>query len=237
MKKFAVILGVFSVLLLGMGTGLCQKQDASSSSGSGRLLEKSSVYAQVAQIFPQGESASQSLENTAIQFVFDLILSWGCLWLALLMFTGEKTLRFKCYGMFLLALNIAFFVLSLIAKGAWEVLDFLVIKIQPDLLGSILDKFLIAVPLLAIVFYVWLLARNFGMTSIGAIGTFLFSHLFYCGAVYLIFTYAITQPVGFNISKNTYGIQPIVHGYIADVDNIISNNSVLSFFRLRPFHL
>jgi hypothetical protein len=168
----------------------------------------------------------------------DLLLSLLSLWLAMLLLTGMKTLIVKAYLWFLFIFNVSRFIFLLLFKGAWEVLEFLIIRLQPNLESIILNNFSIIVIIIVVLIYIWLLARTFSLNFFGALGTFLASHLIYILVIFLFFSSLSPKENRlFNLAKENLGIKPIIQVYLWDLNKIITGQDILSLVRIRPFHL
>jgi hypothetical protein len=207
----------------------------------GNLLEKSTVYNSIVGYLQKIDDApwvQGGLEESVFYFVVDLFFSLFCLWVSVWLFTREIKFVPRRYFWFIFFFNLSWFCMRLFLKGAWMVLDYLVIRLQPDTIGGVLNNYISAVFAVAFIIYVWVLARTFGLTSLSAIGTLVVSHLVYLTVVFLVLAFAF--PAGspqFNAVRNYFGLKPIVYGYLSDIEKAVSSNNILDFVRIRPFHM
>lgn len=180
----------------------------------------------------------QGPENAVILIAADLLLSLLCLWLALWLITGVKTFFYKKYLWFLFILNFGWFVILALFKGIWEVLYFMVIRLEPNLSGIILDNFTLAVMAASFSAYIWLLARTFNVRFCGALRLFFLSHLFY-----FLLAFALSISLNFMEAdwqkpiKQNLGLGPITRSYLLDMHKISSRRNTMSLMRWRAFHL
>lgn len=176
--------------------------------------------------------------KTLLIFVIDLFFSSFCLWVAILFLTASKMPFLKTFPRFLLTINLAWFIILLVLKALWESLDFLVIQLQPELFQAITDHFSFVVIVIAVSVYIWLLSRVFGLTFLGSLGVFFFSHLIYFTIIFLCFTFIPLKENKFSHSlKANLGFRPVIQSYLSDVNKISSSQSILSYIRIRAFHL
>ncbi|MDD5730463.1 MAG: hypothetical protein PHN57_04980 [Candidatus Omnitrophica bacterium] len=179
-----------------------------------------------------------SLQETIFLTAADLVFSVFCLWLAMLIYTGEKSVNFKMYCWFLFILNFSWFVILLLFKVVWRSLDYLVLKLQPDMYTPVEQNFSLFVLGAAIAVYIWLLARTFNLKFYGAVGTFFVSHLVYFSVLYLCVTFIPLQDNSIlKLLSDNLGAKPAIAGYISDIHKITSHDNVASMLRLRVYHL
>lgn len=184
------------------------------------------------------QSSDYGLKDSIVLFAIDLFLSLLCLWLAILLLTGTKTVSMKRYLWFMFIFNLTWFIFLLLFRVAWQVLDFLIIRLRPDLGTAFIDNLSLVVIISAGAIYLWLLARTFGLNFYGSLGVFLISHLSYFLVIFLFFLFVgLRENLVFNLVKENLGIRPIIQSYLADVNKIIWGQNTLSFIRIRPFHL
>lgn len=239
------ILAFFLVLnILSLSWAADSKRRSGSShekKGSEVVLDDSVVYDSIINFLRSvGEDSAPPLGGYAAVgvFLFEFVVSCMSLWLALWLFTGEKKFVVPRYLWFWGALNVYWYGILIFLKGAWMVLEYLVIRLQPDIVGNVMDKFIPAVVIFSLVLYVWLLARTFGLTFLGSWGVLLASHLIYF--IVIFFLAIIVFPVGgevFDTLKDHVGIRPIAYGYLSDVEKITSTSEVFYYIRARVFHL
>lgn len=177
-------------------------------------------------------------EKAVISVVVDLFLSLLCVWLALWLITGLKTFLYKKYLWFLFILNLGWFILLVVFRGIWEVLYFMVIKLEPNLFGVILDNFTLLVMVTSCFVYIWLLARTFSLRFFGSLRLFFISHLFYLiiifiSSIFLNFVEADWP----KLVKENLGLRPMMRGYLSDMNKISTKRNVMSLMRFRVFHL
>lgn len=160
-------------------------------------------------------------------FPIDLVISFACLLLTLLLLTGRKAFSLKSYGWFLFSLNLSWFIFLLVLRLTWNILDYLLINLQPSLRTVIASGFYNVIIIAAVILYVWLLARSFSLNFYGASGTFLISNLCYFIVIFVFFI----------LSGQKLGIEPFIKDYLSDVDKVTTGQNILSFIRFRPFHI
>lgn len=172
-----------------------------------------------------------------ILFAIDLSLSLLCLWVAVSILSDIKKLFIKNYLWFLFVINLGFFVLLFLFKAAWKVLDFLVIRLRPDLGPVVKDNFCLILIISAVLLYIWLLARMFNLNFFGASGVFFFSHLIYLALIYVFFlAVTVTDKSFLDFTRRSIGARPIIQDYLSDAKKIASGQGIISLFRIKPFH-
>lgn len=182
----------------------------------------------------KGESKDIRPAETATLFFIDLVLSLVCLWLSLF----SRTFLAKPYLWFLFILNLSWFISLLILKAVWEILNFLVIRLEPNLANIVLHNFSLTVAITSGLVYVWLMARTFSLNFLGSLRAALSLHLFYFIIIFL--TIGFIEPKEnkrFNLLKENFGIGAVIRCYISDIHKITSKMPLLSLIRLRAFHL
>ena len=246
MRKVTILLlaVLLSLSLSVTGNAKDEKSDASAPAAKADTtpaLQQSATYNTIVgymQKIDETPFEQGKMDETVFFFGIDFVFSLLCLWVSVWLFTREIKLVPRKYFWFFFFLNLCWFCMLIFLKGIWLVLDYLIIRLQPDVIGAVLDKFIPAVFILALIIYVWILARTFGMTLFGSVGTLVASHLIYVIVIFLALSFAI--PAGtpqFNAIRNYFGVKPIVYGYLSDIDKVISSNNILDFIRIRPFHL
>ncbi|MDD2702423.1 MAG: hypothetical protein PHC33_00200 [Candidatus Omnitrophica bacterium] len=244
MRKITVIIAgciLLTGLFLAAYAEDAQNEPAGQSESVVRPLEKSTVYNSIVEYLQKVDDTSWEqggLEQGVFYFVVDLFFSFFCLWVSLWLFTREIKLVFRRYFWFIFFFNLSWFCMLVFLKGVWMVLDYLVIRLQPDTIGVVLNNYISAVFVIALIIYVWILARTFGLTSLTAVGTLAVSHLFYLTIIFLVLSFAFpAESPQFNAVRNYFGFKPIVYGYLSDIEKAVSGNNILDFVRIRPFHL
>jgi hypothetical protein len=215
--------------------------DKQQTEAAGNLLEESTVYNSIVGYLQKIDDApwvQGGLEESVFYFIVDLFFSLFCLWVAVWLFTREIKFVARRYFWFIIFFNLCWFCMLIFLKGAWMVLDYLVIRLQPDTIGVVLNNYISAVFVIAFIMYVWVLARTFGLTSLSSIGTLVVSHLVYLIVVFLVLAFVF--PAGspqFNAVRNYFGFKPIIYGYLTDIEHAVSSNNILDLVRIRPFHM
>ncbi len=177
--------------------------------------------------------------ESVVLFVADLVLSLFCLWITIFFLTEMKITAIKKYLWFVFIWNVAWVVELLISKGAWGILDFMVIRLRPDLGPVILDRLPIILIVATMLMYIWLLARTFSLNFLGALGVFFASHLVYFVIIFIILA-ATNNPGAERLHtavKQNLSLQQAARNYILDSQNIARNANILSFVRIKAFFL
>lgn len=167
----------------------------------------------------------------------DFLLSLSCLWLALFVLTGSKKLPIKRYLWFLFVFNLAWFIFLLFLRMVWSSLDYLIIKLRPDLGAAFADNLCLVVLLSSPVLYVWLLARTFGFNLSGSLGVFSLSHLGYFLAIALFSAVVSGQGAVDTPARQALGLRPVIQDYMSDADKIVSGKGLWPLVRARPFRI
>ena len=176
--------------------------------------------------------------ESAALFFADLVLSLACLWLSLLLAAGFKLFSAKQYLWFLFMLNLSWFILFAIFKGIWEVLNFLVIRLEPDLAAVTLHNFSLAVIITSSVVYIWLIARTFGLNFFASLKVALSLHLIYAVVILSIVGFVKPQEKRWlKLVEENFGLRAVADCYISDIRKITSKMPLLSLIRIRTFHL
>ncbi len=246
MRKWTVVIAGGALLVcLFLTANIARAQNAPAgkeqSAAEGAVMEKSTVYNSIVgymQSIDDTPWVQGSLEQGVFFFVIDLFFSLFCLWVSVWLFTREAKLVLRRYFWFILFFNLSWFCMLIFLKGAWLVLDYLIVRLQPDTIGVVLNNYISAVFIIAVIIYIWVLARTFGLTSLTALGTLVVSHLFYLIVVFLVLSFAVSPgSPQFDAVRNYFGAKPIVFGYLSDIEKAVSSNNILDFVRIRPFHL
>lgn len=176
--------------------------------------------------------------ESAVLFFTDLVLSLACLWLSLLFTAGFKLFSAKQYLWFLSMLNLSWFILFAIFKGVWEVLNFLIIRLEPGLTAVTLHNFSLAVIIAVSVVYIWLIARTFSLNFFGSLKVALSTHLIYAAVILLLVGLVKPQEKGWlKLAEENFRLGAVADCYISDIRKITSKMPLLSLIRLRAFHL
>ncbi len=179
---------------------------------------------------------SLGIAESLVLFGIDLTLSFLCLYLSISALRIRA--RAKQYAWFLFIWNFGWFIFLLIFKGIWEVLDYLVIELQPQLLGVVTDNFSIVVIFTAVLVYIWLLARTFSLGFFGATGLFFTSQAAYFAVIFTLFLFIQSPESGLlRAAQETLGLKPAVNCYLADIAKILSRQNILLLVKVKPYHL
>ncbi len=177
------------------------------------------------------------IKEKVIIYVFDFGLSLFFLWLALFL-NGIRGFRPKQYAWFLFAVNFFWYLSLVVFRWIWNVFDYLVFNLNPELSGVIQDHLLLFIIFSAVGIYIWLLARTFNLGFIGAIKTFLFSNFTYFFLIFIFFFfYTAAEGTLLYSAGSVLGFKQAMHNYLGDLAKVSSGADILSFFRLRLFHL
>lgn len=249
LTKVAFLLVVIAFLSLSQ-FAFCQEKKISHSEGWLKiskkgfgaclnLLKNPDLYNRAIKYVQQERRAMPGSHQKGVVLILaDLLLSLLSLGLSLWLIAGVKTFVYKKYLWFLLFLNFGWFVLLAVFKGVWEVLYFMVIRLEPSLFGVIQDNFTLAVMAASFFAYQWLLARTFSLRFFGSLKVLFVSHLFYLTAVFILFiSLNFTEADWRQSLKENIGPADMSRGYLSDMGKISTRRNALSLFRFRPFHL
>ncbi|MFH0790879.1 MAG: hypothetical protein V2A64_04525 [Candidatus Omnitrophota bacterium] len=180
------------------------------------------------------------LKDMIIFSAADLFISLFCLWITLALLTAATDFAFKKYRWFLFISNLTYLLFLLALKLFWKSLEFLTIRLQPNLELQVIDSFTLFVIIAAALIYIWLLARTFQLNFFGASGTFLISHLLYfliiLGLLF-IFRIALKEDNFLNSAKENLGIKLIIQSYLSDIHKITSGCQIWDLIRIKMFHM
>jgi len=176
-------------------------------------------------------------KDAVILTVGNLVLSLFCLLLAISLIAKASVP--KKYLWFLFIFNITWLIVTLIAKGVWSSLDYLIIKLQPDLAPRFYDHFLLYFVIATILVYVWLLARTFNLNFFGAVGSFVVAHIAYFFIVAFVFSVyrPSVQNALYLAARETTGARGVMASYIGDMNSITTHTSIYSFIKIKYFHI
>jgi hypothetical protein len=178
-----------------------------------------------------------TLEEHAVVYSLDLLLSLLCLWGTVWLLTKSNLFVFKRYFWFFVALNLAWAAVMSLLRAGWEVLDFLVIRLEPSLRPVCVHYFFFAMVILALVLFIWLLARTFSLGFFNAIKVCLMSNIAYFVILGLIsFFLRVEAPLVWLV-KDHLGLGASVSNYARDVGKITAKEPLASLMRLRLYHL
>lgn len=176
--------------------------------------------------------------ESAVLFFSDLVLSLACLWLSLLFTAGLKLFSAKQYLWFLFMLNLSWFILFAIFKGVWEVLYFLIIRLEPGLAAVTLHNFSVAVVITLSLVYIWLIARTFSLNFFSSLKVAIILHLLYTVVILLLAGFVKPQEKGWlKFAEENFSFRAVADCYISDIRKITFKMSLLSLIRPRAFHL
>jgi hypothetical protein len=180
-----------------------------------------------------------NLQETLVLFIVDLVLSLLSLWLAIFFMTEMKMVAAKKYLWFLFIWNVTWFVILILSKVSWGILDFLVISTRQDLSPLISINFPLILIIFTMLIYIWLLARSFSLNFFGALGVFITSHLVYFVMIFLILSSTrIFGPERLYLSaRQGLSIRQVIRSYIMDSQKIAQRKDLLSLVRIKAFHL
>lgn len=218
------------------------KLNAQENKGYENFLKQPGLYSKIINFLRQESQVKKNLDfeikNFIILNTFDLLLSFFCLWLAFLLFFGKRKIWEKNYLWFLFIVNLSWFLFLIFLRLAWRGMDFLVIRLESDLRTVFLDNFYLLAISGGLCIYIWLQARSFQLVFFDTVKIFLVSHLFYFLVIsFFLLSIGARENAFFDLIKMRFGIESIIQNYISDVDKVTSGQDVLSFIRLRAFHI
>lgn len=185
----------------------------------------------------QVSDARLELKDYGILLVIDTVLAFICLYLAIFLTSGKKTLTTKAYLWFFFIFNIAWFIAMLFLNILWRTLKFFVINLQPNLESAFIDHFSIFIVIFAVAVYIWLLARTFGLNFGGSVSVFLISHVIYFIIIFILSLRFFGNHHILELMRENLGAKAVLRSYLSDSSKITSNRWVLEFFRFRPYHI
>jgi hypothetical protein len=178
------------------------------------------------------------LQDTVVLSVIDLLVSLACVWLAFFFSVRIVAQDWKKFLSFFMNLNIGWFVVLLLSRGLWEMLNALVFKFQTDLAGVFAQQLTVGILFIAVVFYIWLQARAFGLQFAESLKMFLVSQGMYFILVFLFFVFVPPGESSLLVSaQETLGMKPVIGKYVSDIQKVTSRQDILSLARIRLFHL
>ena len=183
------------------------------------------------------EHVQVTSKEQVVIYIVDLIISFLCTWFALWTYTMEAALS-KKYLWFLVSFNILGVIFLLGFQVCWEMLSYLVIRLQPDLSEGIQGGLCLIMIVSAIGMYIWLLARNFNLQFFGAARTFFISHALY--AVLIAVFFMMISPgekTMLGRAGKNLGFESIIQSYVSDLHTIVTHEPLTSLVRIRAYHL
>ncbi len=176
--------------------------------------------------------------DTVILTVIDLLVSLACIWLAFFFSVRILAQDWKKFASFLLNLNIGWFIVLLLCRGLWEILNALVFKFQADLANIFAQQLTVGIVFAAVIFYIWLQARAFGLRFAESLKMFIISQGMYFALVFLFLAFV---PPGENslliAAQEKLGMKPVMGEYVSDMQKVTGRKDILSLARIRLFHL
>lgn len=173
--------------------------------------------------------------------LINLPISFIAFWVGIRFFAGkrehQKTRRIKRYIWFLFASNLFWFLTVFVFTFLWGAVDYLVLRIQPNLFDFMVDVFIFTLFFFSIIIYLWLLSRTFELEFSDACKTAILVHLIYAitSAAILTVTPYDTK-IGTSLRKNM-GYKLLLRGYVIDTFNISENKPIINYLRLRSYVL
>ncbi|MFA6216857.1 MAG: hypothetical protein WDL87_04300 [Candidatus Omnitrophota bacterium] len=246
MKQLPIlVLLFFMVLGVLVGDRSLQAQEpvrrTAAVAAQGKSVEAASFYQWLFDYTKPGEKEALvvvEFQDILILTGIDLLVSFVCVWLAFLFSIRIMAFDWKKFLVFFLNLNIGWFIVLLLFRGLWEIVSSLVIKLQPDLSGVFIQHFTIIILFVAVVFYLWLQARAFGLQFAESLKMFFISQCSYFMLVFLFF--AFVSPWENRLvmaAQENLGIKPVIAAYVSDIEKVTSRRDLLSLARIRMFHL
>jgi hypothetical protein len=180
-----------------------------------------------------------NLQETLVLFIADLVLSLLSLWLVIFFMTEMKIVAAKKYLWFLFIRNVTWFVIVILSKIAWGILDFLVISTRQDLSPLVSINFPLILIIFTVLIYIWLLARSFSLNFFGALGVFITSHLVYFMIIFIVLgsIHRFASEGLYLPARQVLGIRQVIRSYIMDSQKIAQRKDLLSLVRIKAFHL
>jgi|GEM_PF-1822034 hypothetical protein len=204
-------------------------------------LKGSSAYSKLINYFRREKGSTKEVPRLKTKdavpvAVADVLVSLFSLCLALLVFDRAKAANWRGYLWFLFIFNVFWFVFMVLSMVMWNMAEFLVVRLRPDLQAFVSDNFILLIFAGAVFLYIWQIARAFQLSFFGTLLVNIFSHALYLA---IIFSFSLSaQSAGLlKLLTDNLGVRTITRNYIADVDRISSGGNIVSFLRLRPFHI
>lgn len=237
LKRIVSICALSSLLLVVFGS-LAFAQ--SSGEEYTKFVKEGSFYAKLAgflRVEQQHANTSRvEAKDIIIVNLVDLLFSALCLWVAILVMTGVKALDIKKYLWFVVAVTLCWYSVLVGFKMLWGMLDFLVLRLRPELKDALVDFFSISMLTMAVLTYIWLLARTFSLGFIGALSVFGLSHVIYFAALFIFAAVAPRNDYYCELVRFHMGLAPSLQAYLRDLYKLVSNNNILVLLRLRFYH-
>ena len=237
LKKIISVCALLSLLLV-MHGGLAFAQSAGEEYS--KFMKEGSTYAKLAGFLrvEQKHTAASKVDSKdiAIAYAVDFFFSALCLWLAVLIMTGIKTLEIKKYLWFIVAATLCWYFILIGFKMFWGMLDFLVLRLRPELKDALVDFFSISILTMAVLTYIWLLARTFNLGFVGALMVFGLSHAIYFIGIFIFAAVTPTNNHYCELIRFRIGLGPSIQAYLRDLYKLVSNNNFLTLLRIRFYH-
>jgi len=203
------------------------------------FMKDGSVYAKLVdfmRVEKHGNTAKVTSGDITVIYVIDFLFSALCLWAAILAMTGVKVFEIKKYLWFVFSVTLCWYFMLISFKMLWGMLDFLVLKLRPELKSSLVDFFSVAMIVVAILTYIWLVARAFTLGFIGALSVTVLSHIFYFAILFLFAAIAPRNNHYCDMVRIYMGLGASVQEYLRDLYKLVSSNNLLMLVRLRFCH-
>lgn len=237
LKKSISIFLLLSFLLV-VWSGISYAQSAGEEYT--KFMKEGSTYAQLANFLrleQRHTNASRvDTKDLIIVYAIDFVFSAFCLWIGVLVMTGVKVFEVKKYLWFFVAVTLCWYMMLIGFKMFWGMLDFLVIKLRPELKDAIVDFFSVSMIVVAILTYIWLLARTFSLGFVGALSVFAVSHIIYFAALFIFGAVAPQDNFYCELIRFRLGLGPSIQAYLKDLYKLVSSNNLLLLLRLRFYH-
>lgn len=238
MFKRAISVSLLLSFLLVAGAGLSFAQSVGQDYA--KFMKEGSTYAKLAGFLrleqQRTDTSRVEAKDIVIVNAIDFFFSALCLWTAILVMTGVKVLEIKKYLWFVLAVTLCWYCMLVGFKLFWGMLDFLVIRLRPELKDALVDFFSISILTMAVLTYIWLLARTFGLGFVGSLSVFGLSHIIYFAAIFIFAAVAPVKDRYCELIRFHMGLAPSIQAYLRDLYKLVSSNNILVLLRLRFYH-
>ena len=237
LKKIISICAVLSFLLIACGTFSFAQ---SVGEDYAKFMKEGSTYAKLADFlrFEQKhvDAGKTDPRYTALVYAVDFLFSALCLWTAVVVMTGVKVVDVKKYLWFIVGVTLCWYFVLLGFKMFWGMLDFLVLRLRPELKDALVDFFSISMLVMAALTYIWLLARTFTLGFMGALSVFALSHIFYFAVLFIFAAVAPKNNYFCELIRMHLGLGPSIQAYLRDLYRLVSGSNILMLLRLRFYH-
>lgn len=205
-----------------------------------QYLKSPGFYSKVVNFIRDTQKGKKTVPSNTDFFTIqaaDLLISGFLFWVGLKIITKSWRLAIKQYLWFLFIFNAFWFISLILFRTCWNILDFLIVRLRPDLTTAIVDGFSVCVLAAAVLIYIWLIARTFQLGFYNSLSLAFIFHLLYFLVIFATARIDSKNNRFLETAGKTLGFRAVIDSYLSDVGKVTTGVSVVKMLRFRPYHI